>query len=251
MCTFADGDEHERLRAALTESMGRFDRRGIRRHVTRFTHQLVNDFCADGGAEMVTAFAQQLPMLVLTQLLGMPDEYGPRLVEATRDLMKGTETALRSDAYVTEALKGLVDRRRAEPGEDLASWLLAHPSGLTEEEVVQHLRLVLLTGNETTTNLMANTLRMVLTDPRFRASLAGGHDAAGRHRARAVERAPAHGRARPLGHRRHRAGRSADQGRRHAAAGAGRRERRPGHPPRHRRAHVRQPVPSRLQRRPP
>ncbi|MFD8284125.1 cytochrome P450 [Streptomyces solisilvae] len=174
MCTFADGDEHERLRAALTESMGRFDRRGIRRHVTRFTHQLVNDFCADGGAEMVTAFAEQLPMLVLTQLLGMPDEYGPRLVEATRDLMKGTETALRSDAYVTGALKGLVDRKRADPGEDLASWLLAHPSGLTEEEVVQHLRLVLLTGNETTTNLMANTLRMVLTDPRFRASLAGG-----------------------------------------------------------------------------
>ncbi|GHJ33033.1 cytochrome P450 [Streptomyces hygroscopicus subsp. sporocinereus] len=174
MCTFADGAEHERLRAALTESMGRFDRRGIRRHVTRFTHQLVNDFCADGGAELVTAFAQRLPMLVLTHLLGMPDEYGPRLVESTRDLMKGTETALRSDAHVTEALQGLVERRRASPGEDLASWLLAHPSGLTEEEVVQHLRLVLLTGNETTTNLMANTLRMVLTDPRFRATLAGG-----------------------------------------------------------------------------
>ncbi|WP_431774183.1 cytochrome P450 [Streptomyces cucumeris] len=175
MCTFADGEEHERLRAALTGSMGRFDRRGIRRHITRLTHQLVNEFCADGEADLVAGFAQQLPMLVLTHLLGMPDEYGPRLVAATRDLMQGTDTALRSDAYVTEAIQSLVDRRRAAPAEDLASWLLAHPSELTEEEVVQHLRLVLLTGNETTTNLMANTLRMVLTDPRFRASLAGGH----------------------------------------------------------------------------
>jgi len=175
MCTFADGDEHERLRAALTDSMNRVDRRGIRRHITRFTHQLVNDFCAEGQAELVTGFAQRLPMLVLTQLLGMPDEYGPRLVEATRDLMKGSETALRSDQYVTDTLRQLVERKRTQPGSDLASWLLSHPSELTEEEVVQHLRLVLLTGNETTTNLMANTLRMVLTDPRFRASLAGGH----------------------------------------------------------------------------
>ncbi|MET8073029.1 cytochrome P450 [Streptomyces sp. NPDC005271] len=175
MCTFADGEEHERLRAALTESMGRFDRRGIRRHITRFTHQLVNDFCADGHAELVSAFAQHLPMLVLTHLLGMPDEDGPRLVEAVRDLVQGTETAVRSDRYITEALEKLVERRRTSPDEDLASWLLTHPSELTEEEVVHHLRLVLLTGYETTANLMANTLRMVLTDPRFRASLAGGH----------------------------------------------------------------------------
>ncbi|MEU7240455.1 cytochrome P450 [Streptomyces sparsogenes] len=175
MCTFADGEEHERLRTALTQSMNRFDRRGIRRHVTRFTHQLVGEFAADGHADLVTGFAQRLPMLVLTHLLGMPDEDGPRLVEASRDLIKGTETAISSNEYVTRTLENLVARKRAQPGEDLASWLLSHPSGLTGEEVVQHLRLVLLTGNETTTNLMANTLRMVLTDPRSRASLAGGH----------------------------------------------------------------------------
>lgn len=174
-CVFADGDEHERLRAAVTESMARFDRRGIRRHITRLTHQLVNDFCADGEAELLGRFAQQLPLLVLTHLLGMPDEYGPRLVEASRDLIKGSETAIRSNEYVTETIRQLVERKRTRPGNDLASWLLTHPSDLTDDEVVQHLRLVLLTGNETTTNLMANTLRMVLTDPRFRASLAGGH----------------------------------------------------------------------------
>ncbi|MFD8862809.1 cytochrome P450 [Streptomyces sp. NPDC059590] len=174
MCTFADGAEHERLRTALTESMDRVDRRGMRRHVTRFTNQLVEKFAADGHADLVTEFAEQLPMLVLTQLLGMPDEDGPRLVEASRDLMKGTETAISSNEYVIRTLENLVARKRAEPGQDLASWLLSHPSGLTGEEIVQHLRLVLLTGNETTTNLIANTLLTVLTDPRFRASLAGG-----------------------------------------------------------------------------
>ncbi|MEC4019562.1 cytochrome P450 [Streptomyces sp. H27-D2] len=174
-CMFADGEEHERLRAAVTESMGRFDRRGIRRHVTRLANQLIDDFSGAGRAELLVQFAQQLPMLVLTHLIGMPDEDGPRLVEASRELIKGSESAVRSNEYVTEAVRQLVARKHVSPGEDLASWLLTHRSDLTDDEVVQHLRLVLLTGNETTTNLIVNTLRMVLTDPRFRASLAGGH----------------------------------------------------------------------------
>jgi cytochrome P450 len=174
-CVFADGEEHERLRAAVTESMARFDRRGVRRHVTRFANELVDSFSADGQAELVSQFAEHLPMLVLTHLLGMPVEDCPALVEASRDLIKGSETAVKSNEYVTEAISQLVARKHDVPGHDLASLLLLHRSKLTDDEVVQHLRLVLLTGYETTANLIANTLRMVFTDRRFRASLAGGH----------------------------------------------------------------------------
>ncbi len=65
-------------------------------------------------------------------------------------------------------------RKRLAPGSDLVSWLMQHDAGLTETEVVEHLRLVLVAGNETTVNLIADTLRMLLTDPRFSASLSGG-----------------------------------------------------------------------------
>lgn len=175
VCVFADGEEHERLRGALMESLGRFDRRGVRRQVTRFTAQLVDGFCADGTVDLVKQFAEHLPMLVMTQLLGMPDSYGPKLVDAARDMIKGTETAVASNDYVMRSLGRLVAHRRSEPGPDLASWLAQHPAGLTDDEVRQHLRLVLIAAYETTANLIANTLRMVLTDRRFRASLAGGH----------------------------------------------------------------------------
>ncbi len=175
LCVFADGEEHERLRAAVTESMGRFDRRGIRRYVVRFANQLVDGFAADGKAELVEQFAEHLPMLTLTQLLGMPDEYGPRLVEAARDMVKGTETAIASNEYVMKTLRQLVTAKRALPGNDFATWLLEHRANLGDDEAAEHLRLVLITAYETTANLIANTLRMVLTDPRFRASLAGGH----------------------------------------------------------------------------
>ncbi|WP_235978149.1 cytochrome P450 [Streptomyces lycii] len=175
MCTLVDGPEHERLRGAVTDSMNRFDRRGIRRHVTRFADLLVDQFCTDGRADLVDQFAEHLPMLVMTQLLGMPESYGPKLVEAARDLLKGTETAVASNEYVMEALRRLVRRKSAEPGPDFASWLIEHRAELTEDEVVQHLRIVLIAAYETTANLIVNLLRMVLTDRRFRADLAGGH----------------------------------------------------------------------------
>ncbi|MEV0265782.1 cytochrome P450 [Streptomyces sp. NPDC050617] len=175
ICVFADGQVHERWRGAVNDSLDRFDRRGIRRHITRFSHELVDAFCTEGTGDLVHQFAEPLPMLVMTTLLGMPDDYGPRLVEAARDMVKGTETAVASNAFLQDTLTKLVARKHGSPGLDLTSWLLEHPSGLTDEEVVHHLRLVLITAFESTANLIANTLKMVLTDPRFRAHLAGGH----------------------------------------------------------------------------
>ncbi|WP_431683257.1 cytochrome P450 [Kitasatospora sp. KL5] len=174
LCVFADGEEHRRLRGAVTDGLNRFDRRGIRRYVTRFADQLIEGFGPAGRADLVAQFAEHLPMLVMTQLVGMPEEYGPRLVEAARDLMKGTETAVASNEYVVETLRRMMERKRVAPGPDLVTWLMEHEAGLTDDEVLEHLRVVLLAANETTVNLIADTLKMVLTDRRFRAHLSGG-----------------------------------------------------------------------------
>ncbi|MFJ8584407.1 cytochrome P450 [Streptomyces sp. NPDC093595] len=175
ICVFADGREHERLRGAVTGSLEQFDRRGIRRYVIRYTNQLVDSFAATGQADLIGDFAEKLPMLVMTQLLGMPEEYGPRLVDAALDLMKGSETALASNDFLVSTLRTLTERKKVSPGHDLPSWLIRHDAGLTDNEVLEHLRLVLVAANETTVNLIANTLHLVLTDRRFRANLAGGH----------------------------------------------------------------------------
>ncbi|MFF2659758.1 cytochrome P450 [Kitasatospora sp. NPDC058032] len=175
LCVFADGAEHRRLRGAVTDGLNGTDRRGVRRFVTRYTAELVDGFGARGRADLVSRFAEHLPMLVMTQLVGMPEEYGPRLVEAARDLMKGTETAIASNDHVVAALRRTVERKRNDPGPDLCTRLMQHPAGLTDEEVLEHLRVVLLAANETTVNLIADTLKMILTDERFREHLSGGH----------------------------------------------------------------------------
>ncbi|MCH0542273.1 cytochrome P450 [Streptomyces sp. MUM 203J] len=173
-CVSADGEEHQRLRRAVTASLNQFDHRGVRRHVIRFAHQLIDEFCEDGQAELINRFTEHLPMLALTHLLGMPDAYGPRLVQTCRDLIKGSADAVALNTGLLETLERLVKAKRVMPGHDIASVLMDHPAGLGDDEVLHHLRLILLAGYETTANLMANVLRMVVIDPRFRGSLAGG-----------------------------------------------------------------------------
>ncbi|MEV6105375.1 cytochrome P450 [Streptomyces sp. NPDC051940] len=175
MCAFLDGEEHKRLRSAVTDTMKRMDRRGIRRYVTRYAGQLIDDFAERGRADLVEDFAGVLPMLVMTKLVGMADSYGPQLLAAARDMVKASETAIASNAFIVDTLRTLVAAKKETPGDDFASWLIGHESHLTDDELVEHLRLVLIAAYSTTANLIANTLHMVLTDRRFRGSLAGGH----------------------------------------------------------------------------
>jgi cytochrome P450 len=174
ICAMAEGDEHQRLRGAVMGAMSTINTRDLRRHINHWTQELVNHFCERGTADLVSQFAEHLPMAVLCEILGMPEEYDDRLVHAARDLLKGTETAIASNEYVMSVLMRLTVRRRAQPAEDFTSHLINHPAGLTDEEVGQHLRLVLLAAYEATANLLANVLRVVLTDPGFRAQLNGG-----------------------------------------------------------------------------
>lgn len=174
LCVFTDGHEHERLRKAVTESLSRFDTRGIRRYVVRFADQLIDEFVGDGRVDLVKQFADQLPLRVITQLLGMKESYGPALVDAARDMISGSATAAASNATIEEALQQLVDRARVDPQHDLASKLQTHSAQLTDVEVREHLRLMLVAGHEPTVHLLGNTLRVILSDSRFRATLAGG-----------------------------------------------------------------------------
>ncbi|GAB2855437.1 cytochrome P450 [Streptomyces deserti] len=175
ICSHAEGDEHKRLRGAVMGAMSTIDFRILRRYINRSTQIIVNRFCEAGEADLVGQFTEHLPMAVMCEIFGMREEYNDRLVEAARDALKGTETAIASHGYVMDVLSRLTARRRAQPADDFASHLINHPARLTDDEVREHLRLVLFAAYEATTNLLSNVLRTVLTDPRFRAQLSGGN----------------------------------------------------------------------------
>lgn len=174
LLAFVDGEEHARLRGAITTALGRFNRHGVRRHIVRLTHQLIDAFITRGEADLVTEFADRLPILVMARLCGIPEEYGIPLGDAVRDMVSGSESAVRSNEYVMTTMREMVALKRENPDKDLISWLIEHDGALTDDEVAEHVRHALTVSNVTTSNLVANTLRMVLTDPRFRGNLSGG-----------------------------------------------------------------------------
>lgn len=174
ICSYAEGEEHQRLRGAVMRAMSTINHRSLRRYINRYTQRLVNRFCEKGHADLVSQFADHLPMAVMCEILGLPEEYNDRMVQAARDMLKGTDTAIASHTYVMEKLSELTARRRKELDEDFASQLISHPAGLTDDEVTKHLWLVLMAAYEATANLLANALRMVITDDRFYARLNGG-----------------------------------------------------------------------------
>ncbi|MET8785038.1 cytochrome P450 [Streptomyces sp. NPDC004589] len=174
ICSHVEGEEHLRLRGAVTGAVSTIDHRGLRRYINRATQMLVNRFCETGRADLVGQFADHLPMAVMCEVLGMADEYNDRIVHAARDMLKGTETAIASNQYIVDALTRLTARCRARPEDDFTSHLVNHPAALTDGEIREHLRVVLIAAYEATANLLANVLRVILTDPRFRAQLNGG-----------------------------------------------------------------------------
>ncbi|KOT40733.1 cytochrome P450 [Streptomyces caelestis] len=163
-CVSQDGEPHRRLRAAVTDALQAAAGRGIRRHAAHYANKQIDAFADTGRADLVHDYAEYLPMLVLSRLLGLPEAEGRDLVESCAQVLKGGESAVAHDARIQEILGELVARKRSEPGSDLATALLEHRAGLDEDEVVSHLRLVLIAAHTTTSNLLARVLQLVLTD---------------------------------------------------------------------------------------
>ncbi|WP_324788163.1 cytochrome P450 [Streptomyces sp. H51] len=173
-CVSQDGEPHRRLRGAVTDGLLAASSRGVRRHATYFANKQIDAFADAGRADLVADYADHLPMLVLTRILGLPAGEGRRLVESCAQVFKGGEDGLLHNERIMQILGELAQRKRTEPGSDFTTALLEHPAGLDDDEIVSHLRLVLIAAHTTTSNLLARVLELVLTDTARLSGLIGG-----------------------------------------------------------------------------
>ncbi|MFH8570556.1 cytochrome P450 [Streptomyces sp. NPDC017993] len=171
---FSDGAVHLRLRQAVTDSLARVDMHRMSRHVDRVAAYLIEQFSNRGKADLVTDYAQWLPLLVFNDLFGCPAEIGDRLVYGFSGIFDGVD-AEKANEVLTESLFELVALKRAQPGEDVTSWLMAHPSQLTDEEMIHQLVLLIGAGAEPMQNIISSALRLLLSDEKY----AGGQHSAG------------------------------------------------------------------------
>ncbi|MFJ3884842.1 cytochrome P450 [Streptomyces rubrogriseus] len=170
------GERHRERAAMISDALEAVDPHLLRGHAERFADELVDRLCAKGEADLVGDYAMLLPVRVLARLYGFPDEQGPALVTALNDMIDGRERALAGQTHLGTSMARLLADRKAAPADDVASRMLADESGFTEEEVAQDLMVMMAAGHQPTADWIGNSLRLMLTDDRFAASLFGGRN---------------------------------------------------------------------------
>ncbi|MET8564507.1 cytochrome P450 [Streptomyces flaveolus] len=170
------GERHRQRAAMISNALEAVDPFELRAHAERFADELIDALSAAGEADLVAQYAMLLPVRVLTRLYGFPDEDGPGLVTALNDMIDGRERALAGQAHLAASMGQLLADRKKEPAADVVSRMLADDSGFSDEEIAQDLMVMMAAGHQPTADWIGNSLRLMLTDDRFAASLFGGRN---------------------------------------------------------------------------
>ncbi|MGW9024094.1 cytochrome P450 [Streptomyces sp. NPDC055722] len=159
---FTDGAVHLRLRKAVTDSLDQLNISRIRRDAEPIAAFLIDQFSERGRADLLNDYAKLLPLLLFNRLFGCPAGIGDRLTSSMSAMFDGRD-ALKANEELTACLMELIALKRREPGDDVTSWLIQHPAGLTDEELKDQLVMLMGAGVEPERNLIGNALLLLLS----------------------------------------------------------------------------------------
>ncbi|MGW9077204.1 cytochrome P450 family protein [Streptomyces kronopolitis] len=165
-----DPDDHLRLRRLVSKGFTPRHVEQLRTRVATVAAQLADRLAEAGEADLVTTFANPLPLAVIGDLLAVP--------EADSRTFSGWVAAMFAPEYpghtaeaigrIHRYLVDLIADRRARPADDLLSSLIAtrdEGTRLSEDELVSLAFLILMAGSENTQHLISGGLLALLRHP--------------------------------------------------------------------------------------
>ena len=166
--------EHTRLRTLVNRAF-------VSRHVEKMTpeiellaNRLIDDFEKDGKTELLSTFADIIPVTMIARMIGIPEDMGPQLLKWSHDyvgmyMFKRTradeEAADRSAKEFADYVRTVIAERRANPSDDLLSHMIhtEHKGQfLTEDELISTTIVLLNAGHEATVHQIGNSVRVIL-----------------------------------------------------------------------------------------
>jgi len=175
-----DPPDHTRLRGLVVKAFTARRVEEMRPRIQAIVDATIDRIEPRGTMDVISDFALRLPVTVICDMLGIPDEDRNGFFERSRDDNGGrlldpvpmTRAELddankRSEAAM-DYFRHLFALRRAEPGDDLTTQLVhAEEQGqkLSEEELVANINLLFGAGHETTVNLIGNGLLALYRNP--------------------------------------------------------------------------------------
>src|SRR6478735_1071475 len=165
--------DHTRLRRLAAPAFSPRRMAGYAPIVDRAIDRMLDRAEQAGEFDLMTTFASPLPIAVMTELLGFPDDperfrgLGSTIARALDGIwsLGQARKVAAADAELRTIFDDLLGRRADEPGDDLLSALLAQQGErITADELGPLVRLLLIAGFETTVNAIGNGLRWLLND---------------------------------------------------------------------------------------
>ena len=181
---FMDPPEHTRLRKLLNKGFSAAAVEGLRPQAEAIVDQMLKPLQQGSEVELMSEFANPMPVRIISELLGVPQALHGTFVNASRAIavFRGNpnrtveEARAAQDALIelTEFFRKTVAERRRNKGTDLISLLIdieEEGEVLTEEELYAQCIALLFAGHETTRNLIGNGMYTLLKNPQQTAEL--------------------------------------------------------------------------------
>ncbi|QIO32178.1 cytochrome P450 [Bradyrhizobium sp. 1(2017)] len=174
----ADPPDHTRLRGLVVKAFTARRVEDMRPRIQEIVDQTIDAVIDRGHMDLIEDFAFRLPVTIICEMLGIPEEHREVFYKSSRDggrlldpvplspeeIKKGNEGNLMAQMYFQQ----LFELRRRNPGDDLITQLVqAEEDGhkLTNEELTANIILLFGAGHETTVNLIGNGLLALHRNP--------------------------------------------------------------------------------------
>ncbi|MFJ9759894.1 cytochrome P450 [Streptomyces sp. NPDC101149] len=165
-----DPPDHTRLRRLVSSAFTPRRTALLAPRIEQIANDLIDAMPRTGHLDLVDAFNAPLPVTVIAELLGVPEEHRNDFHQWSSHALQTASPEHRSALTgLHELLSDLIDRKRHHPQDDLLSALVAarddEDGRLSEAELLSTAMLLLVAGNETTVNLLGNAVLALLHHP--------------------------------------------------------------------------------------
>ena len=174
---FIDPPDHTRLRSLVNKAFTRSAINALEPRIREIMGALLDGIREPDGFDLMQTVAIPLPVIVIAEMLGIPHEdraqfrvWSDRRARLLEPMLTRSErkTAAEASKQLSQYFLSIIKSRQGEPRDDILTRLVqAEEQGdtLSETEMLNMLRLLLIAGNETTTNLIGNGMLALLRHP--------------------------------------------------------------------------------------
>ena len=178
---FRDPPDHTRLRGLVSRAFTPRVVEGLRPRIQQIVDGLLDRVQGAGRMEVISDLAYPLPVTVISEMLGVPEEDRERIKQWSADIARSLDAiGLPTDPEIVDRgrtgrraigdhFRSLIPDRKKRPRGDLLSLLIeAEEQGdkLSEGELLATCVLLYIAGHETTVNLIGNGLLALLRHPK-------------------------------------------------------------------------------------